>query len=319
MLYDGKTGRSRFGGEEILTEWSESPEAWIWVDFDDEDPDREAELFLGRFGLEPLVISDAQRDRHPPKLEAFDGYFFLLLKGLDANTQGIEFGTIQIALFVGERFLVTRRAQESLSTDRAWAEARADDAHLARGPVHMAYRIVRRVTDRYSTIVLALEERLDEVQDEMFEHPRDELLEELAVYSGNLMKLSRIFNYHQGIFEQLSGQGFALVGKRERHEFRDVYEHTERLASLSGLYQELATNLMNVYISVNSHRLNQIMKVLTIVTVVFTPLALLAGIYGMNFEGMPELELKHGYFILLGVMVLIATGLMALFRKLKWM
>ena len=110
-----------------------------------------------------------------------------------------------------------------------------------------------------------------------------------------------------------------FIGKQERHEFTDAFEHTERLASLTTLYKELTDDLMNGYISVTSHRLNQIIKVLTVVTVVFLPLTLLAGIYGMNFEDMPELKIRNAYFVVIGVMGLIVIGLLLLFRKIRWL
>ena len=318
LLHDPKTGETRRGNEGLLSEWSESPELWIWADFDNEEPPHEQTHFRKTFGLHPLVVADAQRERHPPKLELFDDYFLLLMNGLDVSTTDIDFKSIPIAFFVGERFLVTRRRAESVSIDKTWTDAQSGEVEMARGPAHVAYRILRRVTDRYTNLVEGLERGIDAMEDEMFENPRDELLEELVVYTGNLMKLGRIFSYHQRIFEQLSGSGYPFVGKQERHEFTDVYENTERLTTLSKLYQELTNNLINVYISVNSHHLNKIMKVLTIVTVVFAPLALLVGIYGMNFEDIPELKIENGYFILLGIMAAIAAGLLALFRKLKW-
>ena len=105
----------------------------------------------------------------------------------------------------------------------------------------------------------------------------------------------------------------------ERHEFNDVYEHTERVASLTTLYKDLVDDLMNGYISITSHRLNQIMKVLTVVTVIFLPLTLMVGIYGMNFEYIPELKFQYAYFILLGVMATLVTALLLLFRKIRWL
>jgi magnesium transporter len=121
------------------------------------------------------------------------------------------------------------------------------------------------------------------------------------------------------MFARLSRKGCPFVGKSERHEFNDLFEHTERLTSFTALYKELADDLMNGYISMSSHRLNQIMRVLTVVTVIFLPLTLLAGIYGMNFEYMPELNVKHAFFIMLGTMVAIVTGLLLLFRKMRWL
>jgi magnesium transporter len=128
-----------------------------------------------------------------------------------------------------------------------------------------------------------------------------------------------VFTYQQSVFAELARVPHELIGKRQRHQFNDVYEQMERLASLSGLYQELAGDLIDGYISLNSHRLNQIMKVLTIVAVIFLPLSLLVGVYGMNFENMPELQARYGYYVLLTVMTLIGLGLLFLFRRLRWL
>lgn len=319
MLYDRKTGESRQGDETSFAEWMENPDLWIWADFDNEEPQRERDLLEEIFRLHPLVISDAQRDRHPPKIELFDDYFFLLINGLDANTTDIDFHTIQIAFFVSERFLVTRRKLESLSIDKIWAQTAKAGIEMARGPAHLGYRILRQVTDRYTHVIEGLDRVLDAMEDEMFENPRDALLENLIGYGRNLKRLRRIFNYHQGLFAQLSRKDHPFIGKVERHEYTDVFEHTERLASLTTLYKELTDDLMNGYISIASHRLNQIMKVLTVVTVIFLPLTLMVGIYGMNFEDMPELKIANAYHVLLGVMGMIVAGLLLLFRKIKWL
>lgn len=319
LLHDRETGETRRGDEGLFGEWANNPALWIWADFADEEALREQTLFRDTFGLHPLAISDAQRERHPPKLEVFDDYFFLLVNGLDASTTDIDFRTIQIALFVGDRFLLTRRKVESVSIDAVWAEAEEGQLEVSRGSVHLAYRILRRVTDRYTSLVEGLQRGLDQMEDEMFENPRDALLEELLGYGRNLKRLRRIFNYHQDLFARLSRKDHPYVDKQGRHEFTDAFEHTERLASLTTLYKELADDLMNGYISITSHRLNQIMKVLTVVTVIFLPLTLLVGIYGMNFEDMPELKMSNAYFVLLTVMGVIAVGLLLLFRRLRWL
>jgi magnesium transporter len=319
MLHNTKTGETRRGDESLLAEWNANPDLWIWADFDNANPEQETKLFLQTFNLNPLVIADAKRERHPPKLEVFDDYFFLLVKGLDADIKGIDFDTIQIAFFVGERFLLTRRNDKSVSVDTSWADAENGDVKLSRGPSHVVYRILRRISDRYTKVVEELEQKLEDSEAEMFENPRDDLLESLIVYGRNLKKLRRIFNYHQDMFARLSFKDHPFIGTQERHEFTDVFEHTERLASLTGLYKELNDDLMNGYISVTSHRLNQIMKVLTVVTVIFLPLALLVGIYGMNFEDMPELKIENAYYVLLSVMGFIVVSLLLLFRKVRWL
>lgn len=319
VLYDGNTGEKKSGGKEALSEWINNPELWIWVDLDNEEQQEEKDLLQNTFDVHPLVIADAQRERHPPKLEGFDDYFFLLATGLNISDHDVDFQTIQIAFFISERFLITRHAEQSVSIDSVWASIEGESADVARGSAHLAYCVLRKVTDRYSGLVERLESRLDPLEDEMFENPRDALLEELMSYGRNLKKLRRIFNYQKSLFAQLSSKGHPFIGKEERHEFIDAFEHTERLESLTELYKELTDDLMNGYISITSHRLNQIMKVLTVVTVIFLPLTLLVGIYGMNFEYIPELKVENAYFVLLGAMGAITTGLLLLFRKMRWL
>ena len=318
MIYDRDSGRSTIGDEKLLNQSSRSPSEWIWIDFSDIESSQDANVLETFFSFDPLALSDAHRDMHPPKLEQFENYFFLLLKGLDSSTKTIDFRTIQVSFFVNDQLLVTARKERSLSIDNFWEKCAMDCSILHQGPAHVVYRISRLLTDRYTGIITEMESRLDELEDEMFENPGDNLLEELVGYGKNLSKLKRIFTYHQNIFSRLASKTQPYVPKNGRHEFNDVFEHTERLMTLSTLYKDLTDDLINGYISVTGHRLNQIMKVLTIVTTIFLPLTLLVGIYGMNFEYIPELKIKYAYFVLIGGMVTISTFLLIMFRKLRW-
>jgi len=319
LLHDPATDSTRFGGDELIRDWTPDGNEWLWIDLDREDRTFENHILVERFALEPLAVSDVQRDRHPPKLEIFDDYLVLLLKGLSAHSTDIDFETIQIGFFLGETFLISRRDDTSPSIERIWAEAEAGTLALHRGPAHALYRICRTIADRYSPIVLALEERLETLEGEMFRNPRDELLAELLNDVANLRKLRRVFAYQQALMADLMNGERRFIGERGEHEFRDAYEQMERLASLSQLYQELAVDLMNGHISLTSHRLNQIMKVLTIVTVIFLPLGILAGVYGMNFDYMPELDWRYGYFAALGTMAAVVITLLTVFRRKGWL
>jgi magnesium transporter len=319
MLYETPDGRLHAGGREFIERWKSDERTLIWLDLGDEPAEAAGRLLREEFGLHPLAVSDALRERHPPKLEEFQDYTFLLLRGLSADTRDTDFSTIQLALFVGRRFLVTRHSANSPSTDRLWREVQADTGRFAAGPAALALRLCRIMVDRYLGILLALEPRLEELEDEILNAPRDELLGELAGYKSSLKKLRRIFAYHQQIFSALRNTASPFFGVEIVHELNDVYEHQERAVSLSGLYYELTVDLVDSYISLASHHLNQIMKVLTIVTAIFVPLSFLAGLYGMNFENIPELHSQSGYFILLGVMAGIAVALLALFRKKRWL
>lgn len=123
MWHNTRTGEARWGDEGLFSEWNAIPDLWIWADFDNTDPQYKKQLFVEIFKLHPLAIADAQRESHPPKLEVFDGFFFLMIRELDTTTTDIDFHAIQIAFFVSESFLVTRRNLESVSINAAWNDA----------------------------------------------------------------------------------------------------------------------------------------------------------------------------------------------------
>jgi len=316
-LYRPATGEIETGAEELIDRWQREPDAVIWADFCDNDPHSEMQLLESRFGLHPLAVKDAQRARHPPKIEAFDTNVLILLKGL-GTTDSFEFRTIQLAMFVGQRFLVTRHSANSPSIEALRSEVQTD-AGLALSPDGLALRLCRIMVDRYIHKLLTLEPRLDDLEREIVARPDDEMLAELMGYKTVLRKFRRVLVYHEQIFSELESHPPSQISAQRIHEIRDVYEHQERASSLASLYYEVSADLIDGYISLASHRLNNIIKVLTIVTTIFVPLSFLAGIYGMNFEYMPELRSRSGYFVLLGIMATLATTLVLIFRRRRWL
>lgn len=319
ILHNPASKSHRVGGRELLDAWRESQDAILWIDLFEIPTETETALLQQYFQLHPLAIQDAQRERHPPKLESFVDHTFVLLKGLDAETQDIDFGTIQIAIFVSPRFLVTRHTGPSPSIDQLWAKAEKDPDLLAAGSDSLAIRLSGLVVNRYLPILLALETRLDDLEDEMTARPSDKVLAELVGHKSRLKKLRRIITYHVQLFESMRSAIPPGIRHELRHELNDVYEHLERAMSLAGLYYELASDLMDGYITMASHRLNHIVKVLTVVTATFVPLTFIAGLYGMNFQYMPELQMRYAYFGVLGVMAALAAVLLFVFHRKGWL
>jgi magnesium transporter len=318
VLLQAPGAATEAGGVELLERWRRDGDSLLWIDCEG-DPELTRALLRERLGLDPLAVSDALRERHPPKIEWFDDHVFLLVKGFTAQTTDIDFDVVHISLFVGRNFLLTVHLAPSPSIDALWPEVARGEPALAGGTAHVAYRALRRIVDRYAPVVLGLESRLDELEEEIAQRPDDALLLELQGYILRLRKLRRIFGYQQSCFDQLRQSASPLLGARSRHEIQDLWEHMERMASLSALLQDLARDLRDGYISLSGHRLNSIMKTLTIASVIFLPLTFLAGIYGMNFDNMPELHTQRGYYVLLGVMGTVAAGLMWVFRRAKWL
>ena len=318
LLHDPAAGTLRDGGVELIDAWAATPSRSIWVVIEDEAADAETAVLRQRFGIHPLAIADALRTRHPPKIEPFKDNTFILLKGLDATSTSLDFGTIQLSLFLGERFLVTRSSAHSVSTETVRAAMISGEIPPDTPPPAIALRLCRTVADRFLPLLMSVEKRLEEMEAEMLERPSDDLLGELVRQKGDLKQMLRVLQYHAQVFAAARAQTPAqLVGYD--HELTDVQEQLDRHLSLARLYYELTDDLMSGYLSLSAHRLNQIMQTLTIVTVVFVPITFMAGIYGMNFEYMPELGYRPAYFILLGTMLAVVVTILAIFYRRGWL
>jgi len=251
----------------------------------------------------------------------FDDHLFILLRGLDAESQTLDFGTIQLALFFAPGFLLTRHNRKSISVN-FWRDSPELVAMLAEGGIRLALEITITAAKRYLDLLLAFEPRLAELEDYLEQKPDDAAMKELTHYRTRLRKLRRDFNYHVRLFGSLREEEceyFDANSDEYKHLVIDVYEKHERLLSLCTMYYELAGDLIEGYISLTSHALNNTMRILTVLTAIFVPLGFLTGLYGMNFDNMPELHTQWGYFVTLGVMVTIIVALLAIFRFKRWL
>ena len=318
FLHDPTTQQSTSGGQELIEVWRESAESIIWLDIENESPSNDRSL-LEQFSIHPLAIQDALRPRHPPKIERFENFLFILLRGLDATSKGIDFGAIQLSLFVGERFLITRHAKTSISANWLFDKLQKDNSLIEGGSGALAIRLSNRLARRYIEMLLELEPRLDEIEEEMFQKPDDTLLAELTGYKSRLRKLTRIASYHKDLAAALRDHEEPLIDASLNHEIVDLYEQIERTQTLSNMYYQICNDLTDGYLGMSSHQLNRVMQLLTIITVIFVPLTFMAGIYGMNFEYIPELAFRGGYFVLLGVMFFVAILQVLYFRRKRWL
>lgn len=319
MLYDTKSAETVSGDERLIEAWKGDPDKLIFLDLFEVPQEEERELLEKGFKFHPLAVQDATRDRHPPKIERFDDYLFLIFKGLHTDSTLDEFKAIQICIFLGDRFLVTRHTGLSPSVDWVWNQLTEAPTNFERGTKGVALKLMDRIVRRFMPTLLALEDRLDEIEHELFEQPSDALMAELSGYKANLKRMRRFFTYHEQMLSQIRANPEPYFGKEHRYELNDIYEQLERSMSLAGLYHEIASDLIDGYLALSSHQLNKVMQLLTIFTVIFVPLSFLAGIYGMNFEYIPELKFENAYFILLGVMATIVCVQLILFRKRKWL
>ncbi len=296
------------GGEELVSRWREDQSGFIWIDLVGEEAPTE-KAFLLSMNCHPLAVEDVQRFRHPPKTETFDDYTLILYRGITEFNKDLTIQQMTIALFIGERCLISCHPRHSMGINYYWDNTQAEN--LLVSPGLLASRIMKFSVGRYLEAILAFEPSLNELEDAMQEKPNDEVMRELISYQSRLRKLKRICSYHEKLMTNLLKEIPQRLMDKDgdiEHALQDLFERCERLHGLCTMYYEICGDLINGYLSISSHQLNNTMKVLTVITAIFVPLTFIAGIYGMNFVNMPELQAPNGYFYALGSMLIIAAG-----------
>lgn len=227
---------------------------------------------------------------------------------------------MQIAFFVTEQSIITVRHGHSKGVEKVWNLT--TDSPLYENGLNTALKVMRTSSNLYLEQILLFEAKVTDLEDALQKNGNDKMMAELVTFRSRLVKLRRIFNYHKSISQGLSSDQASrspYVTKDNAHEIIDLQDIFERLFSLSQMHYDICGDLLDGYLSISSHQLNVTMRVLTVITAVFVPLSFLAGLYGMNFDSIPELHWEYGYFILLGVMFTLAVGLIYIFKRKNWM
>ena len=308
-----------YGDQSLIELWKQNPSDKIWIDFDSHDQAQEKSL-LKELGCHSLAITDAQRDRHPPKIELFDNYIFMLYRGIYQPGDDLVFDHLQISMFVGTNIVITSHRKTSMSIDKLFSEE--GQKYLSKSPITLALRIFHYSCGIYLQKLFEFEEKLESIEDKFQLGGDDKMMQEITLYQSRLTKLKRTFNYHSNIGSELKilvTDETPIINQADLHTVTDVHERIERLLSLSQMHYDICSDLVNGYLSITSHQLNATMRVLTVITAIFIPLGFLAGLYGMNFEYIPELKVANGYFYLLGLMAFISISLIMLFKKKRWL
>lgn len=307
------------GGEELVARWQSEPGACLWLDVEG-TLTPEITVLLETLKCDQLAITDSARLRHPPKIEHFTDNTFILFRGIARLDLDLELEPQQIGMWIGEDSFITVHRGKSVSVEYFWERER--QKQYLEHPGHLALRLFHYACGRYLNTLLQFEERLGELEDGLLSDITEVDMKELVAYRSRLRKLRRIFSYHHALADLIWRLGSPFLGEGDdeySHFRRDVYDRCERVYSLCSMYYELCSDLVEGHISLASHHLNQTMKILTIISAIFVPLTFMAGIYGMNFEHMPELGWRYAYFSLLAVMVVMAVSMLILFRKIRWL
>lgn len=291
---------------------------FVWVDL--ASPSVPEALVLSEtFAFHPLAVEDAMSQLQYPKVEPYDGYLYVVLHGLDFQSAAKGFATHDVDFFLGRNFLVTVHDGYSRSVTELRDHCPRDANILGDGPVALFHRIVDKMVDRYLPELDQFEDVLERLEDDVFTRPSPALLREIIRLKQDVAGLRRIAGPQRDAVNRLARREFVDISTEMAFRFRDVYDQLVRLNDSALLFHDRISSLLDAHLASVSNRLNEVMKVLTVVATIFMPLTLLSGLWGMNVE-LPLLpgSAAAQFWWLSGLMAVVVTGMLAFFRFRRW-
>jgi magnesium transporter len=297
----------------------ERPQAVHWIDL--EDPTvKESMLLEDPFHFHPLAIEDCLSDIHHPKVDDYDNYVFLIVHGIRFDAPTDQFFTRELDVFLGPNYLITHHKGHMRSIESARTQCSKDImAAMPKGVDFLLHVILDQLFEHYFPNLDSLEDKIQLVQVEVFENPTRETLDHIFALKRDVAQLRRICTPQREIMHRLARGEFKVVSPKAAVYFRDIYDNLYRIVDASYSYQDLMQGTLDAYLSAVNNRLNETMKRLTLIGAVMATLTVISGIYGMNFQYMPELGWRFGYVWALGLMASVSAGLVYWFRKRGWL
>jgi len=275
---------------------------------------------LGKtFNLHPLLLEDVLNTKHRPKMEEFEDSIFLTLKMLGIN-ENREIVNEQVSFVLGKSWVISFQEQEGDIFDsmRVRLENKKGNAR-AKGPDYLLYRLIDTVVDGYFLITDHIAEEVERLEDIIINSPNERSIARIQELKKDLIKLRRAISPLREAVTTIQNSSSELFQPETSRYLGDVHEHLIQVTENIDNARDMLIDLRDVYQSGQNNRLNEVMKVLTIMSSIFIPMTFIAGIYGMNFQHMPELQWHYGYFGALALMVIIPVVMLAYFKKKGWL
>jgi magnesium transporter len=299
-----------------ISEIIKQEDQFVWLDLQDPQ-EQDIALLRDEFKFHRLAIEDATRHHERPKLESFDGYYFLVFYCMSYDEAQGRLNSQALGLFVGANYLVSVHQGAITAIDETIKRWQANAEEFGHDAGVLLYTLLDTIVDDYFPVIDQLAERVETIEEQIFERFSEDALQEVFVLKRDLLGVRRVVAPERDVLNVLIRREVPIFERNTILYLQDVYDHIVRITDSIDTYRDLLSSALDAFLSVQSNRLNQIVKVLTIASIVLMSDALIAGIYGMNFEFMPELHWAFGYPFALGLMVVISTGLILFFRRRK--
>jgi len=292
----------------------------LWVDVPNPSPATMADL-ARIFTLHPLAVEDALKRRQRPKAEEYDHLLFITTHAARVRgPHGHGVALDEIDLFYGRDFIITAHAGGCPALDEARRRVEQAPADLRRSEGYVLYAILDAVVDSYFPVLDSLDEYVERLEDTLLKNPTPQTMDRLFASKRTLLQLRRVAAPQRDMMNILLRHDATLVSAPLRAYFRDIYDHLLRITEQIDTHRDLLAGALDIYLSIVSNRLNEVMKALTVITATFASLAVISGIYGMNFErSYPPFDWRYGFVTALGIMAASVAVMLIIFRRLRWL
>jgi magnesium transporter len=272
------------------------------------------------YDIHSLTLEDILNTEQRPKVEIYDDYVFIVLKMLQYNDQKKELDAEQVSLILGQNYLITFQEKEGDVFDRvrSWIE-KGQGRIRKKGADYLAYALIDAVVDHYFLVLERFGDRIENLEEKVFSDPDSAMVSEIQKMKGDLIYIRKsVWPLRESVNILLRDE-LNFINSENMVFLRDLYDHIIQVIDTVETFREMSSGLLDVYLSSISNRMNEVMKVLTIIATIFIPLTFIAGIYGMNFQYMPELEVPWAYPVVWAVFVIVAIVMVLYFRRKKWL
>lgn len=294
----------------------------IWINFDGIDHVKEVEKLGREFGLHILVMEDIVNSNQRPRLEPHDEYIFMTLKMMSMAQKGREEVIVleQVSFLLGKNWLLSFQEDVGDVFEEIRKRLRDAKTNVRKNAIdYLFYRLVDTVVDNYFIIAEHISNSIEELEEEIMQNPSADLRWKMQKMRKEIILLRKAVTPLREAIGKLAKEDNKFIKKATLKYFHDVYDHIIHLNDFIDTQRDLLSSLVELYLSGVSFKMNQVIKVLTIISTIFIPLTFVAGIYGMNFDNMPELRWHYGYYVILGLMFVMVAGMLYYFRKKEWL
>ncbi len=312
------------GSVEECFVYKDSPTV-TWINIDGLRDAEAIDKLGARFGLHSLILEDILNTSERPKIEDYGDYLFCVLKvfcanGNGAQAEGCGDRMLQASLVLGSNFVISFGERENPIFDAVRDRLRKGKGRIRKaGADYLAYALIDAVVDSYFVILEKLGEEIEDLEDDLIADPRRELLQRIHALKREMIGLRKSVWPLREVVNTMERLETPLITPATDIFLRDVYDHTIQVIDNVETYRDILSGMLETYLSSVSYRMNEVMKVLTIIATIFIPLTFIVGVYGMNFRHMPELEWRAGYYVVWGIILAVALAMLAFFKRKKWL